>query len=116
MISVKPLAPCCVFCEVPCQSYSEQGDTVCLLGLQPWDCPTIGIRERERKGFREARTAELGGGRGMLGEGVPPSTSALRPPPQPHLALAWELHSVSIDVVSGTQGLAQRGSGQHRIS
>lgn len=103
MISVKPRAPCCMVCEFPGQSYSEQGDTFRLLGLHPWDCPTAGIREKEKKSFREVRTAELGcvcvGGGGIAL--VPPSTPALRPPPQHHLALAWELHSVSVGVVRG---------------
>lgn len=49
MVSVKPPATCCVVCEVPGQSYSEQGDTFPLLGLHPWDCPTVGIRERGKE-------------------------------------------------------------------
>lgn len=63
----------------------------------------MALGKGEKKGFREARIAELGRGRRV--DLVPLALLTLRPPPQPLLALAWELLSVSFGVVSGDSGL-----------
>lgn len=86
-------------CEVPAGSIIETRETplplaVYILGTAP---RLAGVREREEKGFRESRTAELG-----WGSLVPPSTPALVHPPHPHMAFARELLSGSLGVASGS--------------
>lgn len=61
--------------------------------------PQLALGKGKRRVSEKPGLLSWGGGGVAL---VLPSTQALRPPPQPHVALAWELLSVSTGVVSGS--------------